>query len=450
MHRKRQTSPIVTIIGLLALTCACAPKSPQSFEDTGSDSSDDDVGDEVGESSAGDDSSSEGGETTGSDGDACASALDILVVVDNSGSMGPVQRNLAAALPTLIAGLDQASVDWRLALTTTDNGNPWCSASTTSPESGNFVHSSCRDRIDDFLFGDNIDVRDEACLDICELSGDALETTPTTTAFDDTAKARPWLQREGGVLNLSAGTSLAAALPCLIPQGVNGCGFEQPLQSMRLAVARAGSDAEDEYGFLRDEASLLILLVSDEVDCSYASHAASIFEQDDERTFWSNPDDSFPTSAVCWNAGVTCSGPSSGYTSCEPIDLDTLGLPTSSDLAVLHPAQGYADDLLALEQSKRAIAGPGVDVAMMAITGVTASGEVIYADVTTTDPDFQINFGIGPSCARAEGSDTIRGLPPVRIREVAEQLSSDPLRSVCDEDFKPTMLELIDRLVGDC
>ncbi|NVB41893.1 hypothetical protein G6O69_28945 [Pseudenhygromyxa sp. WMMC2535] len=69
--------------------------------------------------------------------------------------------------------------------------------------------------------------------------------------------------------------------------------------------------------------------------------------------------------------------------------------------------------------------------------------------IRTTDPDFQIDWGIGPGCARAEGSDTIRGLPPVRIREVAEQLSSDPLRSVCDEDFEPIMLELIDRLVDD-
>src|SRR5262245_10612872 len=60
------------------------------------------------------------------DGDGCVESLDILVVMDNSGSMGGDQAQTTHSLPLLLDGLDLLDVDWRLAVTTTDNGNMWC------------------------------------------------------------------------------------------------------------------------------------------------------------------------------------------------------------------------------------------------------------------------------------------------------------------------------------
>ena len=54
--------------------------------------------------------------------------VDIIFVVDNSGSMGEEQAYLAEGIAGLVDVLDQATppVDYRIAVTTTDNGNPWC------------------------------------------------------------------------------------------------------------------------------------------------------------------------------------------------------------------------------------------------------------------------------------------------------------------------------------
>jgi hypothetical protein len=72
-------------------------------------------------------------------------AVDVLLVVDNSGTMGPGQIALTQAMDSLVARLDNEGLDYRIAVTTTDVGNPWCG--TTSPEAGNFVASSCRARL---------------------------------------------------------------------------------------------------------------------------------------------------------------------------------------------------------------------------------------------------------------------------------------------------------------
>ncbi len=60
--------------------------------------------------------------------------VDIIFVIDNSGSMGDEQAMIAANLDALVDTLDgaQPPVDYRIAVTTTDNGNPWCQG--TGPE----------------------------------------------------------------------------------------------------------------------------------------------------------------------------------------------------------------------------------------------------------------------------------------------------------------------------
>jgi hypothetical protein len=387
------------------------------------------------------------------DGDGCAEKLDILVVIDNSGSMGEEQTSLTGAFPSLIHGLDQAGVDWRLAVTTTDNSNIWCPEMTSSPESGRFVFSSCTTRLDDFVLGNDVDVKDLACNSVCNLEADQLEALPTTTADDPVAKPRPWLQREGGQLNLPDGIDAGEALRCLIPQGVNGCGFEQQLESMRLALARTSNANAPEGGFMRDDASLLVLLVSDETDCSVRpEHEEAVFSADGDRVFWTDPSASFPTSAVCWNAGIECSGDPSNYDDCVATNKNVMGQPSTPGQAVLFPVTRYTNTLEMIEDSKRAI-DPGADVAVLAIAGVGADGTITYADVTDTDPTFQDSFGIGPGCTGPNPLDPgspVTAVPPGRMREVAEQLSTEPFGSICGDDYEEFMLATLERFVGGC
>ena len=394
----------------------------------------------------------DGDGTTTGDGDGdpppdpegCVSALDILIILDNSASMGPIQAALVNALPALLDPLDAAAVDWRIGVTTTDNGNPWCPAGITTPEAGKLVTGSCRSRLGDFVFNNGeIDATDIACNDICAL--DDLGVEPTPTEFDPNPAVRPWIESIGGQANVA---DPLAALSCMVPMGINGCGFESQLESAYLATIRAQDSNEAAYGFLREDAGLLVLIVSDEVDCSYNKDWSEIFSADGNKTFWADPNAAFPTSAVCWNAGVTCSGDPSDYDDCSATDFDVNGNPgaTQND-AVLHALVRYNGLFDGLEAEKQVL-NAGASVSVSVIAGATPGGGVTYAD--SPDPGFQTSFGIGPGCSGTSGANQpVEAIPPVRMREVAEQ-SGGSLGSVCQADLSADLGAALEPFVGTC
>jgi hypothetical protein len=370
--------------------------------------------------------------------------VDILFVIDNSGSMGEEQAILAQNFGSFITVLeaDDVEANYRIGVTTSDNGNPWCPAGTTTPEGGKLVLSSCKSRINDFLFNNGaVNVQDLACNDICTLTDAELAIVPTTTDFDATAKARPWLENIEGKKNIPATTSTVDAFKCFGPQGINGCGFESQLESMYLSLKRAENTMEAEYGFLRANAILAIVIVTDEADCSYNKNYSEIFEQDGNKVFWSDPMASFPTSAVCWNAGVSCEGDPNNYTSCEPTNKDVNGNENVSDGdAVLHPMSRYNGLLDGLEQQKQDF-NAEQELIVALIGGVDSQGNAFYSDVGGTDPEFQNSFGIGPGCTApgAMGGDPVEAVPPVRLRALVDRYSAGNMFSICNDDYSEAL-----------
>ena len=393
-----------------------------------------------------------GGEV-GIDGDGCQERLDVLVVVDNSGSMGVLQRRLAESVGALLGPLDDAGVDWRLGITTTDVGNPWCPTGQTTPESGQLQLESCNEHLVDFTFNSGqVDVSDSACTDICPYAPGKLVTSATSTDVDPNPAPRPWIERIDGVSNLPGDVDPGIAALCLVPQGINGCGFEQPLEASRRALTRALTPGDPQYGFMREDASLLVIIVSDEVDCSHNPEREEIFSADGNKVFWSDPTSAFPSSAVCWNAGVRCVGDPSGYDSCVAQDYDLEGQLSDSTEAVLWSIDSYRAELEALEQAKRAI-DPGADVGLLVLGGVGFGGEVLYAEVGDSDPGHQQSFGIGPGCIAPEPlaeSGEISALPLVRMRELAEGMSSEGIGSVCAPNFSEPFAAALERTIGQC
>jgi hypothetical protein len=174
------------------------------------------------------------------------------------------------------------------------------------------------------------------------------------------------------------------------------------LPSHKAAVEVARDELAAQRGRLDDApgVSLLVVIISDEADCSYNKDYAEIFEQDGNRVFWSDPAAEFPTSAVCWNAGVSCSGDPSNYDSCDPVNKDVNGNEGVDDAeAVLHPISRYLDHLAEVQEQIREI-DPSGAVRVWLIAGVAADGSVHYAEVGETDPEYQNNFGIGPAALR--------------------------------------------------
>jgi hypothetical protein len=350
-------------------------------------------------------------------------AVDILFVIDNTSSMGEEQGKLARSIGQLVDPLEQRSIDYRIGVTTTDRGNPWCN---TSPENGALVLSTCRSRLDEFSYHEGPDAREEACTDICAHETIAIEQT--STEIDPTSKRRPWVESIGGETNLRDDIPVAEALACLLPQGIHGCTFEQPMESMYTAIQRFFLEWEESYGFMREAAHLAVIFVTDEVDCSHDPAHEIIFLPEGNRVFWSDPDAAYPTSAVCWNAGVTCAGGPGTYEACRAANKNELGELAPASDAVMRPVSRYVGLLQGIEDEK--LAQSSASVLIGTITGVPegyADGaDLVYQD---GDAEEQYDWGIGPGCESEAGI----AFPPVRLREVSEpfEIGERNLYSIC-------------------
>ncbi|HET6583921.1 MAG TPA: vWA domain-containing protein [Nannocystaceae bacterium] len=349
-------------------------------------------------------------------------AVDILFVVDNSGSMGGEQGTLAQSFASFVDVLEsqQVGANYRIGVTTTAGD-------------GILRATSCRSRLQDFVFSwqfGDLDERQRGCLDHCD--HDVLDIP------------QPWVEKSEGATNLPPGVSMTEALQCIGPPGINGPGYESPLESMRMVIEDPTS------GFLRQDALLAVIFLTDEADCS-ASFEEQSWLGAEGVPFWTTPERS--TSGACWNAGVTCTGGPGIYDDCVPQDKDRSGgITLDPEAAVLYPVQRYIDEINALAQKKQAEGGQG-QVLLALIAGVPLdypeTGVIVYQD--SDMPDFNIEYGIGPACDR--GTETVNdppGIPDVRLRQVVESFATDDpnVFSICSDDYG-VALESIAAAIGD-
>ncbi len=151
-------------------------------------------------------------------------AMDIVFVIDDSGSMADEQQNLRDNFPTFVDVLDSFTgdsgepLDYRVAVTTTGITKNWTYAGIAGGQQG-----------DDGAFRTG-----------CGL-------------------ARPWLERgDPGPVD---------AFACLADVGVGGPLFEMPLEAVALATTERVSDGSN-AGFRRQDALLAVIVLTDEEDCS--------------------------------------------------------------------------------------------------------------------------------------------------------------------------------------
>lgn len=382
--------------------------------------------------------------------------VDILFVIDNSGSMGEEQATLAANFDAFIDELEEVDADYRIGITTTDDGNPWCTG--TGPEAGALQLRACRDHLEDFVFapGSNqeVDRTMEACLASCpeELAGLAPE--PTTTVDDLEPKPRPWLERERGASNVPAGVTVGQALACWGPQGIAGCGFESPLEAFRKTLLRSVTDGEAGAGFMREDALLQVVFITDEADCSLGPGGDAAFSPDGDRTLWPDPTAAGPPSAVCWNAGVSCATGNNGGTHCVPANIGADGQESDADRAVLQPLSRYIGLLEEVGAAKQKVSS---DVSRPVLVSVIAGVPEGYAGEDLdygpgTDAQFEADFGIGAGCTSGQGE----AVPPVRLLALAQVFATDEelethsnVFSICDNDYTPALRSIADILIGE-
>src|SRR5262245_10491184 len=159
--------------------------------------------------------------------------VDILFVVDDSGSMKEEQDSLTTNFPRFIDRLS-----------TLQGGLPSVHIGVVSTDVGTGTDAiqSCN------ALGDDGHLLTNNCTG---LNGGA-------TYIEDVDVA-------GGGRQQNYSGNLPSLFACMAHLGTGGCGAEQPLQSMRLALDPARNKNP---GFLRDNAFLAVVIISDEDDCS--------------------------------------------------------------------------------------------------------------------------------------------------------------------------------------
>ena len=371
--------------------------------------------------------------------------VDILFVIDNSGSMAEEQARLARNFPAFIAALDGMQADYRIGVTTTDVQHPGCAGQGGTPENGNLVLRSCLDAVAEGAFEFNDQDAAYACTDQCKLSPEQLRQQPSI--YD--GELHPWLESIGGQPNLAAGVTMADAFACFGPQGINGCGYESPLEAMRLAITKARADNGN--GFMRQEALLSVVLVTDEADCSSNPAHKDIFTTN---TAFQNDAAPQRTSATCWRAGTACTGDGPDFKECHAMDWAADASPAeAADDAVLYPIDRYVDFLAGLrgEGGLADDGGPAArDVLVSLITGVPVGYHLGEAELEyrAAEPGSEqaVNFGIAPGCTNTEDGSNSTAIPPVREREVAEAFAGDDgvrnLFSICQDDYSPALQQI--------
>ena len=84
------------------------------------------------------------------------------------------------------------------------------------------------------------------------------------------------------------GDPAVEALSCIAPQGIDGCGFESPLEAMAQALNPDAAWNTAERPFLRPGGVLAIVILTDEVDCSHNPAHDAIFTTN--KVFWHDPE----------------------------------------------------------------------------------------------------------------------------------------------------------------
>jgi hypothetical protein len=315
--------------------------------------------------------------------------IDILFVVDNSPSMSDKQRNLAKNFPVFMEELKQIQgglPNVHIGVVSTDLG-----AGATLLRGGNCGR----------LGGDGGILQVKA--------GCPLE-----------AGARFMVSLENGQTNNFRG-DIAQAFSCIAALGDVGCGYEHPLQAARRALS--GSETPENQGFLRPDAYLGIIFLTDEDDCSVATDS-DLFA--DDASFAGTG-----TSFRCAQVGHLCDGKSPPV---APFATSLAGC-TSNENGRLLKVTEIVTSIRALKPR------PDDQIIVAAITGWT---EDWSRSTYRYGLDGDANVDYLPLCM---GRITGNATPAVRIKNFVEAFGANgSIHSICADDFSPAMHTIGEKL----
>jgi len=257
---------------------------------------------------------------------------------------------------------------------------------------------------------------------------------------------RPFMSidRRTSTDNINGLDQLTKTLSCMTAVGVDGCPYKQPLESLRVALL-----SPDNAAFFRDDALLVIALLTDVDDCS----------TDDVLLY------SFPTSYEpdgmgarspfrCARYGITVQGPSGrtllpfGPTNGEAADPRPA---TKADGGRLFELARYVD-LLTKPRSEGGVKDNPNDILIGLIAAPPTPVEVVLDTRSQLAPCPPIGDScvpsLVPSCVSSRGTDT--GEPAVRLHALATNLPDERRATVdlCSLQYAPFADELMRKVLA--
>ncbi|MCA9532150.1 MAG: hypothetical protein KC593_00665 [Myxococcales bacterium] len=327
--------------------------------------------------------------------------LDLLFVVDDSSSMEDEQRALRREIPRLVRILTTGDVD--------DDGlrelerieDLHVGVVRTDMGTGPYLSSQCPGGrgADGVLVQTSGVVPGVACA----------SAYPPFVSFPE-----------------RSGEEVAVAAQCLATVGTGGCNFEQPLEALLKALTpstagplfvegRVGHGDGANVGFLRPDAALVVVLLTDEDDCS-------------------SPDD---------RVYQTVDGPYPGpFLDNDPVSNPTplLDRRCATYRDAQYDVERYVEGLLAL-RTRGVVLAAVVGLPLDASAAFQRSGDfqaLLRHPGMQERPDPQAPASLVPACTRSEGTLRSNATPARRIVKLAEALRARGgevvLESICRAD----------------
>jgi hypothetical protein len=376
--------------------------------------------------------------------------LDLLFMIDNSSSMQPLQQKLVTAFPSILAPfeLDPVTgrpVDLHVAVVSSSfGGGAWPNVN----QCGNGTHP-----------GDD---------------GGTFQQGPGGARSGTCASLNPgetYLRTGDGT---TSGPNFTGALgdvfACMALLGDTGCGFESQFQSVQVALTRAalprglapGGDP-DNGGFLRPEARLAVVMLTNEDDCSVPTGSLLLSPN------VNSTDDPSGLGALqsyrCNEFGHLCADPAApGGPKVPPPHTMALGASITLDACVSAEDQGKVDLITDSGGSPDPTMGHLVtvssfiaflkglkadprDVFVAALDGpstpYTVTGYMSFAS-NEVDPE------VAHVCTQMLGTDLVYADPAVRINQWVTAFGANGFtQSICDPDLHGIFDRLATALHGN-
>lgn len=307
--------------------------------------------------------------------------VDILFVIDNSNSMEREQISLAAKFSHLVDVLAEhpdGLPSVHIAVTSTDLGAGQGTGCSAQGDGGNFLGESCG------------------------LNGEFLKSIVV----------------EDGAPETNFQGELADTFACMASLGNKGCGFEQPLEAMKRALSSPQANS-----FLRDDAYLAVVIVTDEDDCSVKDTALL---DGTPLTLESplGPAKSFR----CFEFGVECAEKARATGK-------KTGCAATEESKYLTNVDDYVNFLYELKPYRE-------QVLVASIAGSLDPVDVVMRHDSNNNLDY---LALDYSCTEVDAE----AVPPIRLNAFlsgfADQSEST---SICDKDLSSALNDIADLIVN--